>query len=193
MVKVSPKPPQAPVSAPVKGMGLAKKLGIEAVMGVAKKLGIGTIAGIGLGTLLPIIAACRGEGQLPTSTEILLQRCKRLRTLRVNHIFKFWAKHGFIQDVLLTRLPKLILKKLAPEKEKLVDSRAAKVARIIFMSFLYLIPARITIKDPTVRPYIIAGIATNTAISAIKETGLGSFGALSGIVGRVLFQPMLIK
>lgn len=79
------------------------------------------------------------------------------------------AFRGCLQSVLLTEAPKLILRKIAPSHEHLVNHKIAKIARIVFTSLLFALVhiARFADMPGMLLPQFLAGVV----FSFLRERG----------------------
>ncbi|MBX9923948.1 MAG: CPBP family intramembrane metalloprotease [Rhabdochlamydiaceae bacterium] len=94
---------------------------------------------------------------------------------------------GIFQDVLLKRLPQMILKTVAPGKEKLLDSKEAKIFRVVITAALFSImhaPNRQVMSSAYVdRLQIPLTFVAGLLFGAIKESKLGLTGAIGAHLG----------
>lgn len=95
-------------------------------------------------------------------------------------IFEELLCRGLLQDVLLTRLPKYILKKISPGSETILDSTIAKIARILFTSTAFSLlhlSNHGTFPDSVVSHQLVSGFTIGIALGIIKEN-IGLVGAI---------------
>nr|QIQ10899.1 hypothetical protein OJOKFFHK_00042 [uncultured bacterium] len=96
-------------------------------------------------------------------------------------LFEEVVFRGLIQDVLLKRIPKYIVSKVAPGKETALDSNIAKVARITLtaaaFSACHLVNFGI-MPDSYVRAQLIASFVMGIGFGALKESKAGLLGAI---------------
>jgi hypothetical protein len=100
---------------------------------------------------------------------------------------------GLIQDVLLNRIPKKILKRLAPQKTWILDSRVTQIARIVLVSALF---AALHLMNKGISNHrLVLHFTQGLAWGTIKESKLGLTGAIAAhmtnnavatLVGRLL-------
>jgi len=165
----------ATASAPAKSMGLAKKLGIGAVMGVAleKFSGFGILSITQVASLVGSLICCEGKGVL---VSLSLQP----------------VVLALVQKHLLTNLPK----KLAPKKEAMIDSKIAKVIRIFSVTALYLGALHCVLDLKKIDPKKLAKIALSImGSSVLQETRVGLPGVFAlDVTSRLMsLGTMLLK
>ncbi|MBM3183732.1 MAG: CPBP family intramembrane metalloprotease [Chlamydiae bacterium] len=86
-----------------------------------------------------------------------------------------------MQDVLLKRLPKWALKKIAPGKEAALDSRIAKVARVVLTAALFSafhLVNQGVLSDAYVKAQLIGTFVLGLGFGAIKESKAGLLGSI---------------
>lgn len=99
---------------------------------------------------------------------------------------------GAVQDLLLTRIPKAILQKLAPDKVSTVDGRIAKVAKIALVATLFASSHLLNMgktTDSYVSGQVIQTVILGIVLGIIKESRLGLAGAI-GLHGAFNAQPI---
>ncbi|MBA3815263.1 MAG: CPBP family intramembrane metalloprotease [Parachlamydiaceae bacterium] len=88
---------------------------------------------------------------------------------------------GFIQDVLLTRIPKYIIKKNIPGKEAIIDSSISKIARITLSAALFSV-AHMNNKGAMPDAYVYAQMANafilGIGLGVVKESNAGLLGSI---------------
>lgn len=88
---------------------------------------------------------------------------------------------GLIQDILLKRIPQLIIKKLAPGKEKLLDTKTAQAFRITIsataFSAIHLINLLVFPKEYVI-PQVVITFVLGIFLGVIKESRLGLAGTI---------------
>lgn len=103
---------------------------------------------------------------------------------------------GLHQDVLFTRVPKWILKQIAPSKVHYLDSTTAKVIRIALTAFLFSL-AHIgnfgSMSDDYVARQLFTTLVYGVVLGALKESRVGLLGCISSHVVNNLsaFAPFL--
>lgn len=94
---------------------------------------------------------------------------------------------GLIQGLLLRHIPRAIITKIAPGKEGLVDTKIAKIARIVFTSALFAAmhgSDGSTLSDDYVKMKIGATFCMGLIFGAINESKVGLFGSISAHIGQ---------
>lgn len=92
---------------------------------------------------------------------------------------------GLIQDVLLTRIPKYVIKKIAPGKETALDTRVAQATRITLAAALFS-AAHLTnsdMPDSYVSMQLVATFVGGIALGILKESKAGLLGAMGCHIG----------
>lgn len=97
---------------------------------------------------------------------------------------------GLIQDVLLKRIPKYFVKKIAPGKETSLDSNISKVVRITLTAALFsaahLSNSKIA-ADSYVSMNLIATFVLGIGCGVLKETKAGLLGAVGAHMNNNIF------
>lgn len=105
---------------------------------------------------------------------------------------------GLMQDILLTRIPKYMIKKIAPGKETSLDSTAAKAVRIALTAFIFSI-AHFTNKglfsDSYVTAQVIGSFIFGIGLGMIKDSKAGLLGAIGAHMTNniIIESPILMK
>ena len=90
---------------------------------------------------------------------------------------------GIIQDLLLKRIPKYIIKKFSPGNENVLDKKAFKIGRILLTSALfsamYLMNTDV-FGDTYVKTQLISTFVMGIGFGMIKESSLGLLGSIGG-------------
>jgi hypothetical protein len=103
---------------------------------------------------------------------------------------------GLVQDVLLTRIPKLIINKMAPGKEKVLDTTIAKAARILLTSAGF---SAVHLQNQAVYPgeemkaQLITSFISGIGFGILKESKVGLAGTIGAhMAGNIFFlSPIL--
>ncbi len=88
---------------------------------------------------------------------------------------------GLIQDLLLTRVPKYIIAKIAPGKETALDTRMAMAARIILTSALFSaahLQNKGILSDSYVATQLVTTFVVGIGFGALKESKAGLLGSI---------------
>lgn len=94
---------------------------------------------------------------------------------------------GLIQDVLLTRIPKYVIKKIAPGKETALDTRIAKAARITLTAALFSAAHLANsgfFADSYVSMQLVATFVGGIGLGILKESNAGLLGAMGGHIAN---------
>jgi hypothetical protein len=94
---------------------------------------------------------------------------------------------GLIQDVLLTRIPKYVIRKIAPGKEIALDTKIAKVARITLTAALFSATHLANsgfLADSHVSKQLVAAIVAGIGLGILKESNAGLLGAIGGHIAN---------
>ena len=89
-------------------------------------------------------------------------------------------RHG-IQEISLQELPKSILKKAAPAKETLLDSKTAKAGRILLTSTLFSLfhlTHLVIIPKPVMLAQLVNTFTLGIGAGILRESKLGLAGAI---------------
>jgi len=90
---------------------------------------------------------------------------------------------GLVQDVLLTRIPKYIVKKTLPGKETVFDAKIAQAVRIILTAALFSAAHSLndgTLPDSYVKAQLIATFVGGVGLGVLKESASGLLSAIGG-------------
>lgn len=94
---------------------------------------------------------------------------------------------GLVQDVLLTRIPKFVLKKVLPGKETALDTRIAKAARITLTAALFS-ASHLTnsglFADSYISMQLVATFALGIGLGILKESKAGLLGTMGGHIAH---------
>lgn len=106
-------------------------------------------------------------------------------------IFEEIVFRGLIQDVMLTRIPKYVVSKILPGRETILDSKMAKVARIIIAALLFSTVGHayncIYVADYVVKMQMVGALIAGLGLGMIKESNAG----LLGSIGAHAFNNMI--
>lgn len=94
---------------------------------------------------------------------------------------------GLVQDVLLTRLPKYIIKKIAPGQESLLDSTTAKIIRVALTSALFSSAHIVNIgvlPGSYVSMQLVATFVMGIYLGALKESKAGLLGSIGAHISN---------
>lgn len=135
--------------------------------------------------------------------EIKQQAFDELKAIQINNglegtfrapIIEELLYRGLIQDVLLTRIPKFVIKKFAPGKEALLDTNYAKAARIVLSAAIFaadhLSQANLqnsssatigqdVILNASTAHQVSLGFLTGIGLGIIKESRAGILGSIA--------------
>ena len=178
----------------------------SSTMSRAQKLGMGALAGALIGVLNAIAMPKTGPvyndykltgallKHLPIfAAESLLIRGKILGFISISSALIAIGCNGCIQHTQLTLCPKALIKKFAPGKEAIVDSKTAKVARIAFMTSLYL--GLFTLRANSTSEKLLLSTALLTQLigsSVMKETKAGFLGSMGTHFTARLITSLLL-
>jgi hypothetical protein len=94
---------------------------------------------------------------------------------------------GLIQDVLLTRVPKYVIRKIAPGKETALDTRIAKAARITLTAALFSAAHLANsgfFADSYVSMQLVSTFVGGIGLGILKESKVGLLGAMGGHIAN---------
>lgn len=103
-------------------------------------------------------------------------------TLLTTPLLDELAFRGGIQDLLLTRIPKLVLKKIAPGQESLLDSKVYKAAKIILTSALFALRQTVhfEVNGPLIGSvFVVYAFTAGVALGVMKESKPGILGCVT--------------
>lgn len=89
---------------------------------------------------------------------------------------------GLLQDLLLTKLPRMIIKKVAPGKEGVIDSTRAKAARILLTSAAFCaihLSNKGVLSEDYLKLQLIAAFVSGIGLGILKETRAGLLGSIA--------------
>lgn len=103
---------------------------------------------------------------------------------------------GLMQDVLLTRIPKFIVKKIAPGRETALDSSVAKAARITLTAAAFSafhLQNQGLFADSYVTMQLVAAFAMGIGFGMLKESKAGLLGSVGAHMANnfAAIAPML--
>lgn len=100
-----------------------------------------------------------------------------------------------LQDVLLTQIPKFVIRQFAPGKESLLDSKIAKATRILFTTTLFSFHQihHISYQSPfIVSAFLVYAFTAGLALGTIKESKAGLLGSSTAYITHNLLRQSII-
>lgn len=89
---------------------------------------------------------------------------------------------GLFQEMILKRLPKSIINSIAPGKESILDTKIAKVARVVLTAVVNTLAVRVFLDGafPSnfLNQLLLSGFVKNIGLSVLKESKAGIVGSL---------------
>ena len=143
----------------------------------------------------PLRVACRDLNLPITPSQIKITNLVALGVIpAVGEELLF---RGLIQDVLLKRLPAWMLKKISPGQEKMIDTKIAKIGRIILTSALFSawhLQNRGILPDAYVKSQLVGTFTLGILLGMIKESNLGLLGSMGAHFANntIAISPILL-